>query len=179
MGKILIERGDITEQVTDAIVNAANNELLHGGGVAGAIVAKAGSVIQDESNAIGPITLGEAAVTSGGKLKARFVIHAASMRLGEFANEEFVRSAIENSFKRAVELELKTIAFPAVGAGVARFPIDKCAAISIEFAQQYQKHFEKIVFVLSNDEAYTAFEKALHHVSQSSKLNQLLDDKKE
>ncbi len=179
MGKILIEHGDITEQATDAIVNAANNELLHGGGVASAIVSKGGSVIQNESNVIGPITLGEAAVTSGGKLKSRYVIHAASMRLGEFANEEFVRSSIENSFKRAIELELKTIAFPAIGVGVARFPIDKCAAISIEFAEQYQKHFEKIVFVLFNDKVYTAFEKALHHASKSSKLDQLLDGHKE
>ena len=158
MGTIFLKKGDICQQQTEAIVNAANNELFHGGGVAGAIIKAGGSIIQKESNRIAPIPLGEAAVTSAGKLKANYVIHAASMRLGEAASEENVRNSIINSFKRAEELDVKTIAFPAIGAGVARFPLDKCAKISLEVAGEYIKKFEKIIFVLYNDEAFKAFE---------------------
>ncbi|MDD5040412.1 MAG: macro domain-containing protein [Patescibacteria group bacterium] len=157
MGNVIIEQGNILDQHVDAIVNAANTELLHGGGVAGAIVEAGGPVIQEESNAIGPIPLGEAAVTSAGKLKARYIIHAASMRLGEDAEEKNVRSAIENSFIRAHELGLQSIAFPAVGAGIARLPMNVCAQISIELAQRFASSFKTITFVLKSDEAYHAF----------------------
>ena len=160
MGSIFLEKGDICQQETEAIVNAANNELLHGGGVAGAIVKAGGNIIQEESNKIAPILLGEAAVTSGGKLKAKYVIHAASMKLGENASEENVRKSILNSFKRAEELGIKTIAFPAIGAGIAQFPLDRCARISLEIAKEYADKFDKIVFVLYNDKAYEAFNRA-------------------
>jgi len=164
MGNILLKKGDITEQQTEAIVNAANNELLHGGGVAGAIVRAGGKIIQKESSKIAPILLGEAAVTSGGKLKAKYVIHAASMKLGETASEENVRNSIRNSFIRAEELGIKTIALPAIGAGIARFPLDKCARISLELAREYSDKFEKIVFVLYSQEAFKAFELVYRHL---------------
>jgi len=157
MFQIIIKQGDITTEEADAIVNAANNELLHGGGVAGAILAKGGQVIQEESNKIAPIPLGEAAVTSAGKLKAKYVIHAASMRLGERAEEVNIRASIENSFKRAVEAGLKSIAFPAIGAGIAQFPMRRCAEISLEIAKKYADKLEKIVFVLYNEEAFKIF----------------------
>lgn len=158
MGKILLEKGDICLQPTEAIVNAANDDLLHGGGVAEAIVKAGGKIIQEESNKIAPIPLGEAAVTSGGKLKAKYVIHAASMKLGELAIEENVRKSIINSFKRAEEMGVQSIAFPAVGAGIAQFSLDKCAKISLEIALVNIDKFEKIVFVLFNDEALRIFD---------------------
>lgn len=157
MAEIIIKQGDITKEEADAIVNAANNELLHGGGVAAAIVARGGEIIQEQSNKIAPIPLGEAAVTSAGKLKAKYVIHAASMRLGERAEEASVRASIENSFKRAVEAGIKSIALPAIGAGIAQFPMRRCAEISLELAKKYSDQLEKIVFVLYNDEAFKIF----------------------
>ena len=157
MGEIIIKQGDIIDERTEAIVNAANNELLYGGGVAGAIIEKGGQSIQEESSKIAPIPLGEAAVTKAGKLKAKYIIHAASMELGEKAEKENVRSAIENSFKRAVEGNFKSIAFPAVGAGIAGFPMHQCAEISLEIAKKYSNKLEKIVFVLYNNEAFNTF----------------------
>jgi len=157
MSEIILKQGDITNEEVDAIVNAANNELLHGGGVAGAIVEKGGQIIQEECNKIAPIPLGEAAMTKAGKLKAKYVIHAASMELGARAEEVNVRASIENSFKRAVEAGVKSIAFPAIGAGIAQFPMSKCAEISLELAKKYSDKLEKIVFVLYNDEAFKIF----------------------
>lgn len=157
MAEIILKKGDITKEKVDAIVNAANNDLLHGGGVAGAILAKGGEKIQEESNKIAPIPLGEAAVTTAGKLKAKYVIHAASMRLGENAEESNVRASIENSFKRAVEAGIKSMAFPAIGVGVARFPVRRCAEISLDLAKKYSVKLEKIVFVLYNDQAFKIF----------------------
>ncbi|MBU0597700.1 macro domain-containing protein [Patescibacteria group bacterium] len=158
MGQIVIVQGDICKQKTEAIVNAANNDLLHGGGVAGAIVKCGGKKIQKESDKIGPIPLGEAAVTSGGKLSAKYVIHAASMKLGELATEENVRKSIANSFKRAREAMVRSIAFPAVGAGIAGFPIDKCAQISLQLADENINNFDMIIFVLFSEEAFNTFQ---------------------
>lgn len=163
MGKILIKQGDITDSETEAIVNAANNDLLMGGGVAGAILRRGGQKIQEECNKIGQIPLGEAAVTSAGKLKAKYVIHAASMVLGEKAEEENVRAAIENSFKRAVEGNIKSISFPAVGAGIAGFPLRRCAEISLELANKYSDKLDKIVFVLYNKEAFKVFNRVFEN----------------
>src|ERR1700733_6606646 len=119
-----ISQGDLTECAYDAIVNAANNDLLLGAGVAGAIRSKGGPAIQQECDRIGPIALGEAAVTSGGRLKAKFVIHAASMHLGGRTSEENLRASTRNSLLRASERKLVNIAFPAIGTGIAGFPLD-------------------------------------------------------
>src|SRR6266550_4747601 len=137
--RILIQQGDLTEMDTDAIVNAANNDLILGGGVAGAIRRKGGDAIQRECDEIGSIPVGYAAITTGGKLKARFVIHAASMRLGGKTSAETLRRSAAHSLRIANERGLKTIAFPAVGTGIAGFPLKDCAEIMLREAAQHLK----------------------------------------
>jgi O-acetyl-ADP-ribose deacetylase len=130
--RIHILQGDLTEQDAESIVNAANNELQLGGGVAGAIRRKGGPAIQEECDRLGPIALGEAAITTGGKLKARYVIHAASMSLGEPTSEANLRLSTRNSLRRAKEKGLRSIAFPAIGTGIAGFPMRRCAEVMLE-----------------------------------------------
>src|SRR5712692_1489806 len=129
--KIYFQKGDITDMAVDAIVNAANTDLILGAGVAGAIRRKGGSRIEVDCERIGPIALGEAAVTAGGNLKAHYVIHAASMRLGERTTAESLRLATRQTLMRAEEKALKSLAFPAIGTGVAGFPMEECAQIMI------------------------------------------------
>src|SRR5882762_7424117 len=112
--RIVIQQGDLTEMDTDAIVNAANNDLILGAGVAGAIYRKGGEEIQKECDAIGSIPVGFAAITGAGKLKARYVIHAASMQAGRRTTAETLRGSTMHSLRLAAERKLKTIAFPAV-----------------------------------------------------------------
>ena len=154
-------KGDITEVEADAIVNAANNELALGGGLAGTIQRKGGPRIQEECDRIGSIRLGEAAVTTAGNLKAYYVIHAASMRLGGKTTEESLRSSTRNSLLRAEEKGFKTIAFPAIGTGIAGFPMQDCANIMISEVLDHLKSrtsLEKITFVLYDDAALKIFE---------------------
>src|SRR5258708_8247184 len=120
--RIVIQQGDMTEMDTDAIVNAANNDLILGAGVAGAIRRKGGEEIQRECDAIGSIPVGYAAITTAGKLKARFVIHAASMQLGGKTNADSLRCSAAHSLKIANQRGLKTIAFPAVATAISAFP---------------------------------------------------------
>lgn len=169
MGKIVIQQGDICRQEVGAIVNAANNELLHGGGLAAAIVKAGGQRIQEESKKIGPIPLGQATVTTGGKLKSKYVIHAASMKLGELTTAENLKQSIINSFKRAEELGINSIAFPAIGAGIGEFPVRECAEISLTAAKDFlDKHpkFEEIIFVLFSEENLKAFQEAYNKLNQ-------------
>jgi O-acetyl-ADP-ribose deacetylase (regulator of RNase III) len=161
--KILIQQGDLTEMDVDAIVNAANNDLQLGGGVAGAIRRKGGDEIQRECDEIGSIPVGYAAITSAGKLKARHVIHAASMQLGGMTSATALRHSVEYSLRIAAERGLKTIAFPAVGTGIAGFPMEECAAIMLEEAARHlktQTSIEKIHFVLFDAAATEIFQKA-------------------
>jgi O-acetyl-ADP-ribose deacetylase (regulator of RNase III) len=161
--KIKIQQGDLTEMDTDAIVNAANNDLILGAGVAGAIRRKGGEEIQRECDAIGSIPVGYAAITSGGKLKARFVIHAASMQLGGKTNAESLRRSAAHSLKIAKEHGLKTIAFPAVGTGIAGFPLKDCAEIMLREAAEHlrgETSLETIYFVLFDETAQGVFERA-------------------
>ncbi len=130
--EVKISQGDLTECDLDAIVNAANNDLVLGAGVAGAIRSKGGAEIQKECDRIGSIPLGEAAVTTGGKLKAKFVIHAASMHLGGLTTEDNLRASTRNSLLRAAERKVESIAFPAIGTGIAGFPLDRCAQVMLE-----------------------------------------------
>lgn len=161
--RIEILRGDLTEMDTDAIVNAANNDLQLGGGAAGAIRRKGGPKIQEECNEIGPVPVGGAAITSGGNLKARFVIHAASMQLGGQTSAHALRSSTAHSLRIAAQKGLKTIAFPAVGTGIAGFPLRECAEIML---REVAKHFEgptsleRVKFVLFDEEALGAFQSA-------------------
>jgi O-acetyl-ADP-ribose deacetylase (regulator of RNase III) len=129
--RVTLSQGDLTAARVDAIVNAANTELILGGGVAGAIRTRGGPSIQDECDRLGPIPLGEAAITGGGRLAARHVIHAASMRLGERTAEDNLRAATRNALKRADEHGLESIAFPAIGTGIAGFPLERCAVVML------------------------------------------------
>jgi O-acetyl-ADP-ribose deacetylase (regulator of RNase III) len=161
--RIILQQGDITEMDTDAIVNAANNDLQLGAGVAGAIRRKGGEQIQRECDEIGSIPIGAAAMTSGGKLKARHVIHAASMQLGGATSAKALRSATAIALRIASEKKLKTIAFPAVGTGIAGFPLRECAEIMIDEAKKHLQKptsLQKIYFVLFDAGALKAFQDA-------------------
>lgn len=161
--KIAITQGDLTEMDVDAIVNAANNDLQLGGGVAGAIRRKGGDAIQRECDEIGSIPVGFAALTGGGKLKARHVIHAASMQLGGRTTAANLRSSTAHCLRIAAEHGLKTIAFPAVGTGIAGFPMGECATILLEEAVSHLKagsSLERIYFVLFDENARETFERA-------------------
>jgi len=160
--RIVIQQGDLTEMDTDAIVNAANNDLILGGGVAGAIRRKGGDAIQRECSEIGSIPVGYAAITTGGKLKARFVIHAASMRLGGGTTPEALRNSTAHCLKIANERGLKSIAFPAVGTGIAGFSLEECAKIMLrEIAEHLRDEtsLETVHFVLFDDSAKEIFQR--------------------
>lgn len=162
--KIELLKGDLTEMNTDAIVNAANNDLQLGGGVAGAIRRKGGEAIQAECNDIGSIPVGGAAITSGGALNARFVIHAASMQLGGRTTAHDLRASTAHSLRIAAQKGLKTIAFPAIGTGIAAIPMDECAEIMLNEAIDHIARgtsLEKVYFVLIDDAALKTFQKAL------------------
>jgi O-acetyl-ADP-ribose deacetylase (regulator of RNase III) len=162
--KIKLRQGDLTDADVDAIVNAANNDLILGGGVAGAIRTRGGPAIQNECDRIGPIALGEAAITGAGRLRARHVIHAASMRLGESASPANLRAATRNSLMRAKENALKSIAFPAIGTGIAGFPIERCAQLMLEEVRAHlggPTTLERVEFVLFDRPALEVFERVL------------------
>ena len=161
--KIMIQQGDLTDMDVDAIVNAANNDLQLGGGVAGAIRRKGGAAIQQECDAIGSIPIGSAAVTTGGNLKARHVIHAASMSLGGRTTAETLRRSTLYSLHLAAEHGLRSIAFPAVGTGIAGFPLGECAEIMLHEAVAHlagKTSVEKIFFVLLDEAARKEFNAA-------------------
>ena len=128
---VRLVQGDITERDTDAIVNAANSYLQHGGGVAGAIVRKGGQIIQDESDRIGFTPTGHAVVTSAGKLQAKFVIHAVGPRMGEGDEEIKLKNAVLNSLLLASQKGLQSISMPAISSGIFGFPKDRCAKILV------------------------------------------------
>jgi O-acetyl-ADP-ribose deacetylase (regulator of RNase III) len=169
--KIVIQQGDLTDMDTDAIVNAANNDLQLGAGVAGAIRRKGGEKIQRECDAIGSIPVGYAAITGGGKLTARHVIHAASMQLGGRTTAANLANSVAHSLRIAAERGLKTIAFPAVGTGIAGFPIEECASIMLQEAAKHLKtatSLEKIYFVLFDDRACEVFTRACKKLQSDS-----------
>ncbi len=158
---ILLIEGDITAQEVDAIVNAANTQLRLGTGVAGAIREAGGPEIQAECDAIGGVALGGAAVTGAGRLPARWVIHAAGMEPGGAADEASVRAAVRRSFQLAHELGCRTLAVPAVGAGIGGFPMQRCAEVLLEEARAHLRgstSLEEIRFVLFGEPSYRVFE---------------------
>ena len=166
--RIEIRQGDLTEMDVDAIVNAANNDLQLGGGVAGAIRRKGGPQIQAECDEIGTIPVGGAAITSGGKLKARHVIHAASMQLGGQTSAQSLRSSTAHSLRIAAQNGLKSIAFPAVGTGIAGFPLRECAEIMLrETAKHLERPtpLEKVYFVLFDKQALDTFNQVFAEMS--------------
>ena len=164
---IEIKKGDITEQDTDAIVNAANSSLILGGGVAGAIRSAGGPAIQEECNRIGGTFTGGAVITTGGRLKAKHVIHAVGPRMGEGDEHEKLRNATVNSLKVADENGLKSVSFPAVSTGIFGFPIEDCAKIMIGGTAKYLEGntgLERVVFVLFSFSDYEYFEKELNNL---------------
>lgn len=161
---IRVIKGDITESTADAIVNAANNHLWMGAGVAGAIKRKGGQDIEDEAVSRGPIPVGEAVVTTAGSLPNKYVVHAAVMGQDLKTDENKIRMATCNSLLRADELNLESIDFPALGTGVGGFPLDKAAEVMIKATRDYLKDSNFIAsvgFVLFDDAAFNAYRTAL------------------
>jgi O-acetyl-ADP-ribose deacetylase (regulator of RNase III) len=156
--------GDITEMQTEAIVNAANARLILGGGVAGAIRRKGGPKIQEQCSKIGGTFVGGAVKTTGGNLKAKFVIHAVGPQMGEGNEDEKLKNATLNSLILADENNIKSISFPAISAGIFGFPIERCAKIMLRTTIDYlkgQTGLEKVIFCLFGQDSYEVFEKQL------------------
>ena len=155
---------DITTLEVDAIANAANTRLLHGGGVAGAIARAGGPEIQDESDRRAPVGLGEAVETSAGTLPARWVIHAATMELGGPTSADIIRRATAATLARADELGARSLALVAFGTGVGGFPVDEAAQIEVEEVRRHLEGgsgLERIVFAVRGEAAHGAFARAL------------------
>lgn len=160
--------GDITEMTTDAIVNAANEQLAHGGGVAGAIVRKGGARIQQESDEWvrqhGRVPTGHAAITSGGNLRARYVIHAVGpVYDGTPRSAELLASAVKAALQLADKYNLKSIALPAISTGIFGYPLVEAAHVILESVQAYLQGntgLEQVILCLYDDKAYEAFRKA-------------------
>jgi O-acetyl-ADP-ribose deacetylase (regulator of RNase III) len=169
IGQTAIEaqKGDISQAQVEAIVNAANNHLWMGGGVAGALKRAGGIEIETEAMAKGPVEIGEAVVTSAGSLQAKYVIHAAVMGQDLQTNRSNISKATRNSLIRARELKVGSIAFPALGTGVGGFPADDAADAMISECVSFVEgrsatSLRKILFVLFSDDLLRAFEGRLH-----------------
>ena len=156
--------GDITTLSVDAIVNAANSHLQHGGGVAGAIVRRGGAEIQRESDRIGYVPVGEAAVTGAGCLPAKYVIHAVGPRMGEGDEDRKLENATRNALLRAEELRLRLVALPAISSGIFGFPIERCARIMLRTAAEFMQKatsLQHVIFCLHGKDAFDVFRVAL------------------
>ena len=156
---IRLVKGDITELEVDAIVNAANSRLKLGGGVAGAIRRKGGPEIQRECDRIGYCPVGKAVITTGGRLKAKYVIHAVGPVYGEGEEEEKLRSATLNSLRLAEEHGVKSLAFPAISTGYFGMPKELCAKVMLKATLDYLKGSD-----LYDDETYEVFERVLREL---------------
>ncbi len=160
MAEIEVKQADVTELDVDAIANAANTELRHGGGVAAAISRAGGPAIQAESDERAPIGLGEAVETTAGDMPCRWVIHAATMEPGGPTSAEAIRSATASTLAKAEELGARSLALVAFGTGVGGFPIEEAARIEVE---EVRRHFdsdtglERVIFAVRGDEAESAF----------------------
>jgi len=166
--KIKLVEGNIVLLNVEAMVNAANKNLILGGGVAGAIRNYGGPSIQEECNKIGPIEVGEAVLTNAGNLKAKYVIHAAGPVYGEGQEEEKLLNATLNSLKIAEKNKIKNMAFPAISSGIFGFPIQQCSEIMLKAAMEFQENNEypqEIIFCLFGQEAYSVFEKTLEKLT--------------
>ena len=161
-------QGDITALDTDAIVNAANAQLVLGGGVAGAIRTKGGPAIQEECNRIGGTFVGGAVITTGGALPAKHVIHAVGPRWGQGDEENKLRNAVVNSLKVADANKLASIALPAISTGIFGFPIEPAARIMLGAAYDYlqgQTGLRRVIFCLFGKKDYDMFEKILKGIT--------------
>jgi O-acetyl-ADP-ribose deacetylase (regulator of RNase III) len=154
-------QADVTKLEVDAIANAANTQLMHGGGVAGAIARAGGPAIQEESRAKAPIALGEAVETSGGTMPCRWVIHAATMEMDFRTDAATIEKATGSTLSRAEELGARSLALVAFGTGVGGFPLDEAARIMVDVARAHDGSLQRIVFAVHGDAAEHAFRNAL------------------
>jgi O-acetyl-ADP-ribose deacetylase (regulator of RNase III) len=152
---------DVTKLDVDAIANAANTQLIHGGGVAGAIARAGGPEVGRESEERAPIGLGEAVETTAGDMPARWVIHAATMELGGPTSAEVIERATRSTLAKAEGLGARSLALVAFGTGVGGFPLDEAARIMVGVAREHEGALERIVFAVHGDEAERAFSEAL------------------
>jgi O-acetyl-ADP-ribose deacetylase len=168
--QLTVVLGDITEQETDAVVNAANNHLWMGSGVAGAIKAKGGEEIEREAMKLGPIEPGQAVTTSAGRLKARYCIHAAAMGQDLATSVDLISKATHSALAEAGRLGLDSVAFPALGTGVGGFPATDCARLMISSALGHNRSNPKpgsVAFVLRDEPAFRSFADALKSATNS------------
>lgn len=166
---VVLKRADITEEDTQAIVNAANSALQHGGGVAGAIARKGGRIIQEESDNIGYLPVGSAAITTAGNLKANYVIHAVGPRLGEGDEDEKLRNATLNSLRLANDEGITSISFPAISTGIFGYPIERCSRVMLSALHQFcagETAIREIRFCLYDDAALAIFTQAARELLQ-------------
>ncbi len=164
MAEIDVRQADITKLEVDAIANAANTQLRHGGGVAGAIVRAGGRAIQDESDDLAPVGLGEAVFTTAGELPSKWVIHAATMELGGPTSAEIIRAATASTLAKADELGAGSLALVAFGTGVGGFPVADAARIEVEEVRSHLdagSGLERVVFAVFGEDAKRAFDAAL------------------
>lgn len=162
--RVELMKGDIAQVEADAIVNAANDHLWMGAGVAGALKRAGGAEIEREAMAKGPIAVGDAIATGAGRLPARWVIHAAAMGQDLRTDADKIRRATESALRVAEGIGARSIAFPALGTGVGGFPIDECARIMVGAVRIHLaggSALERVVFALRGDDAYRAFEAVL------------------
>jgi len=163
--RIELAQADITTLQVDAVVNAANEALQLGAGVAGAIRRAGGDTIQEECDRIGTCAIGQAVVTGAGNLPARWVVHAVGpvWRGGESGEEMLLASAVRAALKRADEIGAKSVALPAISTGVFGFPLQRAADLSIAAARSFAgeaRSVERIIFCLFDERSLTAFERA-------------------
>jgi O-acetyl-ADP-ribose deacetylase (regulator of RNase III) len=161
MAELEVIAADVTTLEVDAIANAANTMLRHGGGVAGAISRAGGPAVQRESDERAPIGLGEAVETTAGDMPARWVIHAATMELGGPTSAEIIEQATLSTLDRAEQLNCRSLALVAFGTGVGGFPLDQAARLMVGVAKQHEGQLERIVFAVHGDEAERAFRGAV------------------
>ena len=161
MAELEVRQADVTQLEVDAIANAANTGLAHGGGVAGAISRAGGPAVQRESYEKAPIGLGEAIETTAGDMPARWVIHAATMELGGPTSAEIIESATRSTLAKAEQLGCTSLALVAFGTGVGGFPLEEAARIMVGVARAHEGRLERIVFAVHGDDAERAFREAL------------------
>jgi len=165
--EIEVVKGNIIEVDTEAIVNAANNELWMGSGVAGAIKSAGGQVVEDEAMLKGPIMPGEAVFTTAGKLRYMYVIHAAVMGQDLRTTDRLIRQATVAALNSAEKLGLQSLAFPAFGTGVGGFPMAACARLMATTVNGYKKlarSLKRVQFCLYDELGYQAFMKAVDNL---------------
>jgi O-acetyl-ADP-ribose deacetylase (regulator of RNase III) len=161
MAQLEVLAADVTTLDVDAIANAANTQLRHGGGVAGAISRAGGPAVQRESDERAPVGLGEAVETTAGDMPARWVIHAATMELGGPTSAEIIEQATRSTLARAEQLGCRSLALVAFGTGVGGFPLEEAAELMVGVARDHSGGLERVVFAVHGEDAERAFREAV------------------